>query len=191
MNSNNFIKILIAIPIIVFIISCNDDTSPPPPIIPNEEELITTLNYTLISQSGDDTVVLSFQDLDGDGGNAPKVSTGELLRNTSYNGSITLLNEQESPAENITLEIEEEALEHQFFFSSNSDSLSMQYADQDSLGNPIGLLSTLMTKGPDATKINIILRHEPNKKGLGVSDGDITNAGGETDIEVSFDITIK
>ena len=54
-----------------------------------------------------------------------------------------------------------------------------------------GLLSTLMTKGPDAAKINIILRHEPNKKGLGVSDGDITNAGGETDIEVSFDITIK
>ena len=34
-------------------------------IIPNEEELITTLNYTLVSQSTSDTVLLSFVDLDG------------------------------------------------------------------------------------------------------------------------------
>ncbi|HBK71516.1 MAG TPA: type 1 periplasmic binding fold superfamily protein, partial [Flavobacteriaceae bacterium] len=36
-----------------------------------------------------------------------------------------------------------------------------------------------------------ILRHEPNKSASGVSDGDITNAGGETDIEVIFNITVQ
>jgi hypothetical protein len=35
------------------------------------------------------------------------------------------------------------------------------------------------------------LRHEPNKDALNVASGEITNAGGETDIEVSFPVTIK
>ena len=40
----------------------------------NEEELITTLVYTLTSNSGQ-MVVMSFKDLDGDGGSAPLVTT--------------------------------------------------------------------------------------------------------------------
>ena len=34
-----------------------------------------------------------------------------------YSGSIVLLNETEDPAENMTLEIEAESLEHQFFYT--------------------------------------------------------------------------
>ena len=37
----------------------------------------------------------------------------------------------------------------------------------------------------------ITLRHEPAKTATGVSGGDITNAGGETDIEVVFDVTVE
>ena len=36
-----------------------------------------------------------------------------------------------------------------------------------------------------------MLRHEPDKSAAGVSSGDITNAGGETDIEVSFNVIIE
>jgi hypothetical protein len=39
--------------------------------------------------------------------------------------------------------------------------------------------------------LKITLRHEPNKKASGVVGGSITNAGGETDIEVSFDVEVK
>ena len=35
------------------------------------------------------------------------------------------------------------------------------------------------------------LRHEPAKDASGVAAGDITNAGGETDIEVTFDVTVE
>jgi len=37
----------------------------------------------------------------------------------------------------------------------------------------------------------VTLRHQPDKGAIGVSDGDITNAGGETDIEVLFDVIIE
>ena len=86
------------------------------PVIPNEEEVITTLNYTLIPSDGGTPVVLSFQDLDGDGGDPPVITGGTLAMNTTYNGSLELLNETETPPGDITEEVEEEADEHQFFF---------------------------------------------------------------------------
>ena len=42
--------------------SCSDDDDTPEPV--NEEEVITTLTVTL--DSGSDTVVMQYQDLDGD-----------------------------------------------------------------------------------------------------------------------------
>jgi len=103
------IKLLLALGVfsMLFITSCEKD-EPEDPIIPNEEEVITTLNFTLTPDGGGTPVVLSFQDLDGDGGNAPTISEGTLDNNTIYNGSLELLNELEDPAEDITLEGAEE-----------------------------------------------------------------------------------
>ena len=61
--------------------SCDKD-----PEVPNEEELITTLIYTLTPHVGGAPVVFSFQDLDGDGGQAPVIIEGDLMANTIYNG---------------------------------------------------------------------------------------------------------
>ena len=36
-----------------------------------------------------------------------------------------------------------------------------------------------------------LLRHKPNKSGNGVQSGDITNAGGETDIVVTFELDVQ
>lgn len=169
------------------LISCEKDD----PVIPNEEEVITTLNYVLTSTTDQSMVTFSFQDLDGDGGDTPVVSTGTLNANTTYIGEVTLLNEQESPAENITLEVEEEADEHQFFYTSSVSGLSIAYADQDADGNPVGIETMLTTGDAGTGTLTIILRHEPNKSGSGVSSGDITNAGGESDIEVTFNVTVQ
>ncbi len=175
---------LFASALLVFVFTSCD----PEPEVPNEEELITTVEYTLTS--GAETVVLRFEDLDGDGPNDPVITGGSLTSNTSYSGSMTLLNEAETPAEDITTEIEEEDTEHQFFFSSTVTGLSIDYADTDDDGNPVGLQSTLTTGSAGGGSITIILRHEPAKSADGVADGDITNAGGETDIEVTFPIEV-
>ena len=104
MKINYFL--FLALPLLLT--SCDKDD----PVIPNEEELITTVNYTLTSSDGQDVVLLSFVDLDGDGENQPTIMGGTLSANTVYTGSIELLNEAESPAEDITEEVQEEDDEH-------------------------------------------------------------------------------
>ena len=106
--------------------------------------------------------------------------------------SAGVAHELNNPAEDISEEIEEEALEHQFFFQSSIQDLIIAYADVDALGtNPIGLQSTLTTGGVGSGSITITLKHEPLKDAPGVSDGDISEAGGETDIAVTFPIDVQ
>jgi len=167
--------------------SCNDDDDMGPE---NPEELITTLTFSLASVDGQ-TAVFNFQDLDGDGGDAPTITTENLAANTTYTGIITLLNEAETPIENITEEVAEEDDEHQMFFTVDGADLAVAYLDQDDNGNPLGLTTTITTGTTGGGTMTVTLRHEPNKSADGVSDGDITNAGGETDIEVEFPITIE
>ncbi len=176
--------------LLLFISSCEKD-EPKDPVIPNEEEVITTLTYTLTPSAGGTPIVFSFQDLDGDFGNQPTVSEDTLSSQTTYTGSIQLLNELESPAEDITLEVSAEANEHQFFFQSSTSDLSVSYNDADGNSNPVGIITTLTTTTTGASTLTITLKHKPNKGALGVKDGDITNAGGETDIEVTFNVVVQ
>jgi hypothetical protein len=170
--------------------SCDKD-----PAVPNEEELITTVIYTLTPVSSGGLVTYSFRDIDGDGGNAPIISTiGELKSGTSYNGALSILNEAENPAENITVEIEEEDEDHQLFFAASGGAegkMNITYDDKDANNQPLGLKTKVSTTTAGTGKLKITLRHLPNKSASGVSAGNITNAGGETDIEVNFDVVIK
>lgn len=161
------------------------------PVDPEEGELITTVTYTLTPNGGGTPVVLSFQDLDGDGGDPATITGGTLVANETYSGRLALMNESESPAEDITAEIQEEDEDHQFFFESAVNGLMVAYADQDDDGNPIGLNTTLTTGAGGSGTLKITLRHKPEKTASGVADGDITNAGGESDIEVTFSVDVQ
>ncbi|MGY5351237.1 type 1 periplasmic binding fold superfamily protein [Wenyingzhuangia sp. IMCC45533] len=168
------------------IVSCKKDD----PEEFSEPELITTLNYTLTPQGGGAVVKLKYFDADGEGTAEPVITDGSLVAGITYDGVITVLNETEDPAEDITEEIasDEGKLEHQFFFTPPSGS-KVEYADTDSEGKPVGLSTTLTTldtySGGD---LEIILIHEPNKSAEGVAENDITNAGGEADITVDFNL---
>ncbi len=166
--------------------SCEKD-----PDIPNEEELITTLIYTLTPAGGGAPVVFTWRDLDGDGGNPPVITGGNLAANTTYNGVIKLLDETKTPPEDITEEVEEEGEEHQFFFQTTVPGLTVAYTDTDKDGRPIGIESRLTTTAVGSGSLTIILRHQPNKAAAGVSMGNIANAGGETDIEVTFNVNVQ
>jgi hypothetical protein len=102
-----------------------------------------------------------------------------------------MLNETVTPPENITEEVEEEGEEHQFFFQVSTAELDITYDDQDANGLPIGIDTNAITAGAGTGSLIITLRHEPNKTADGVSDGQIANAGGETDIEVTFEVVIE
>jgi hypothetical protein len=188
---NKTISILaLSIFILTVFSSCDKD-----PEVPNEEELITSVSYTLTPVSTGEKVILTFKDIDGDGGNAPVInSTSNLKTGTTYTGVLNILNESENPAENITSEIEEEDEDHQLFFAVSGGAESkmiISYDDKDANNQPVGLKTKVSTTGTGTGKLKITLRHLPNKSASGVSAGNITNAGGETDIEVNFDVVIK
>ena len=189
MKKNNLL-IAIGMLSMLFITSCKKEELTDP-IIPNQEEVITTLNFTLTPNGGGTPIVLSFQDLDGDGGNSPTIIGGVLEANTSYTGELELLNELESPAGDITEEVEAEAVDHQFFYQTTVNGVNISYDDMDANGNPIGLSTVVTTTGASSGEITVVLRHEPNKTASGVSTGDILNAGGETDIEVVFNVEVQ
>ncbi len=171
--------------------SCSDDDNPVPV---NEEELITTVRLVLEPANTGSQVVFQSVDLDADGPNPPdNTITGTLVAGVTYTGTIQFLNEIESPAENITVEVLEEADEHQVFYTVTGNSGSVfTYNDMDEDGNPIGV-NVSFNSGVAGTgnSLTITLRHEPNKAADGVSDGNITNAGGETDIETTFTFDVN
>lgn len=178
---SNFKYLLVGL-LSVVIISCSKDDDSPEPI--NEEEVITTM--TVVLNPGN--ITLKSQDLDGDGPNAPNVTvSGNLSANTTYTGSVTFLNELESPAEDITEEVEEEDDEHQVIFVSSGVALSVSDLNTDGNGNDLGTQFSLSTAAAGSGTLRIVLRHEPTKP----NDGTLAGAGGETDIDVSFNVTVE
>ena len=162
----------------------NDDTNP---VV--DQEVITTLTATFVPQGGGENVVLTYRDLNGTPVITPSV--GQFQAGVTYEGSLELLNELVSPVDNITLEIEEKDIEHQFFFTTNNSIGTFNYVDFDVNGKPIGLEFLFQVNNVSTTgNLTIILRHDLDKNGAGVSSGNITNAGGETDIEVVFPIQV-
>ena len=165
---------------------CNTEDPEPE----NEEELITTLEMTFSPVGGGNDVVFSVYDEDGDGPIEPVYTNGTLAANTDYNVAIEVRNDVEN--EDITAEIIEEDEEHQFFFETAvSLFLEFSYEDADDNGDPIGLSTIFYAQEPSNGTLTVTLRHEPNKSAEGARNGDPSNAGGETDIQATFDVVIE
>lgn len=181
-------RFLAAILIALTFTACGNDDAP---VLINEDEVITTVTATFTPQGGGTSITLTSRDLDGDGPDAPVVTvSGPFTVSTIYNGQITFLNELATPADNITEEVEEEGTEHQVFIQQNGLG-TVTYSDEDPDGNPVGLAFTFSATNQPATgNITVTLRHQPNKNAAGVAGGDITNAGGSTDAEVTFPVVV-
>ena len=170
----------------ILLASCSKDNETPEAV--NEEELITTLKVTLVPVSEGNTIVLTTRDLDGDGPNEPVVTvSSNLTAGVTYNGTIELLDETKSPADNITEEVEEEADEHQFFYTIGSGlDVTATATNLDSEGNLLGTEFELTANTASSGSLTFTLRHEPTKPNDGLS-----SAGGETDITATFSITVE
>ena len=173
--------------------SNDDDNNPPPPV--NEEELITTVTAIFTPEGGGSAITLQYKDLDGEGANAPVITVSSpFAKNKTYNGAVTFKNELANPAEDITPEIVEEGVDHQLFYQKtgtlNAFSYGIASSNFDTNGKPVGLQSVFVTTGEASGTLTISLRHTPDKNASNVSAGDITNAGGSTDAEVTFLISV-
>lgn len=188
---------------ISFLSSCKQD-DPKPENIP---EAITKATLTFTSDGGA-PVIVTATDPDGDGPK-PRVLSGpiSLAKNTSYTLTVTLINELAKPTDpeyNVTDEVEEEADEHIFFFEWTNNTFSnptgngnidnrtdpVNYNDKDTKNLPLGLSTAWTTanvaSGIIAGTFNIVLKHQPDLKSATSKSTD-----GESDLDVTFDLTVR
>ena len=162
---------------------------------PGEVELITTLKITLTPRGGGAPLTVQFQDLDGEGGNEPVLDKIVVDAGTVYDGEIQELNELESPPEDITEEVKEEAEAHQLFFQTlgGFSPATVAYADKESdyvtnsgVDHPVGLKFTLTVP---ANAGNGQFRVSQSHYDAGPKDG--VTPSDETDIEVTFVVEVR
>lgn len=173
------------IPFVAFSMCLNSCADDPKPV--NQEELITTVVVELTpSVPGTPTVILRYFDEDGIGTIDPVVTVNHPLNSeVEYTGEVQFLNESISPAENITEEIVEEANDHLVCYTIEGAGLEIESVDSDDNARPIGLSTLWSSLTPSTGTITLTLRHQPGTK-TGVCPGP-----GESDVEVSFPITIQ
>jgi hypothetical protein len=160
-----------------------------------EQEFITKVTIRLEEQGSQNVVNIVWSDPNGDG-IGDFLGTANIRSNRTYKGSIELLNELTTDPDerNVTEEVEEEADEHQFFytFSNNLAPFAVvTITDRDSRGLPVGLEFDLVTAAlPGGTasltgSLNIVLSHYTTITKAG------TNPGNEEDINISAPISIS
>ncbi|MBA3821292.1 MAG: hypothetical protein H0X17_20585 [Deltaproteobacteria bacterium] len=179
-----------------------------PAEVPDPGELITTVTLTLTPPGGT-PIMASFDDPDGDGGAPPVIDPITLVAGTTYATSVRFLNMLETPPEDITTEVADEADQHQVFFTGTAVNgpasnqpgapLTHAYADRDVNDLPIGLASTITATAAGSGTLIITLRHLPpldaaptktSELDAQVQAGGFSAIAGGTDAQVTFPVTV-
>ncbi len=163
------------------------DKNPDDPGEENSAEVITTLRLRFTDSSNTSvTTTFSFEDPDGDGGNAPVVFDDITLdSNSAYDVTLELLDESDpGNVVDLTSEINAERTEHIFCYTVDGADVVVELSDSDG-SFPVGLTSTWRTGASGSGTVRVVLKHQPD----GLKDG--TCSPGETDIDVTFDTVIQ
>jgi len=175
----------------------------------HEHEVMTTVVLTFTSQADGTALEYIWADVENDGD--PVIDDVFLAEATDYEVGVQLWNELEDPMEDVTPEIQDEADEHQVFFTGdavegpatgeNADAILLHdYADEDANGLPLGLLNTVSTLGHGTGDLVVTLRHMPPEndqaiKVEGLADTVATEGfgaiGGANDVSVTFAVEVE
>ncbi len=189
MKKIRLIRPILLLPIltVALIVSCKEES----PVLSNPVEVINMITVTLSPVGGGEPAFWSYSDPDGPGGDGPEVIWEPLKPFTIYIGEIRLFDASVTPPVEITEEIKAEADVHQFFYDFRDVASSFKYLDFDDNGYPLGFEIEFIAYEYGEGLLNINLVHLAEKDIPGVSDGDITNAGGYTDLDMNFLVRIK
>lgn len=157
----------------------------------NEEEVITTMNLYFTPDTGGATLLYSFDDADGPGGNSPVQSEILLEANKVYNVRMELLNRTVSPADTITNEVAEEAEAHRFYYTvSPGNNIVVSNLDNDANAVPLGINSRWSTGSAGTGTITITLRHYPGTPPDKQSADPVNSPKSSTDVSIVYSTSI-
>lgn len=185
-NMKSFpIQLVLILALVLTFVGCNKKEEPAPE---DENELITTVRLKFTENGTTNTQTFEWKDLDGDGGNAPTVTSVILRSSRTYKLNVEFWDES-STAINKTTEILSEADEHLVVITPSPSSLFTYTAtDKDSRNFPIGLTGTAVTGFTNMGTLRVQLRHQPPVNGQPVKNGTATI--GSDDVNVTFSLTV-
>lgn len=159
----------------------------------NEQEVFTTarLTYSNNADASDKPeATIKFKDGFGHGDVLEKNETIKLKAGTTYSVELIFLDETRNPAEVMSEEVEEEGEAHQIFYTPAGADLTVAYADKDGNNRPIGLKTTQTSGTAGSGTLKVTLKHQ--QEGATLLKNDTSNIDtGETDVEVTFNVTIQ
>jgi hypothetical protein len=173
-----------------------DATNPP---ITNTQEQITTVILNGYNQQ--DPTNLSYQfsvkweDLDGNGGNSPRIDSLLLDTGIQYHATVLLLDKTKTPWDTISNEVAEKKNIHQFFYTPSETltgkvKITILDYDNNTPSLPVGLTFSLNTQSasgfqtPLEGSLKMVLSHY---------DGIPKTAAPspESDIDIRFPVVLK
>ncbi len=178
---------------VAMLASCSDDDNTPDPV--DEEEAITKLVLTFVNQADDtDTVVLTWDDADGDEevDAGEKTVVGEFSTSEVYDAEIGLFNEDEDFLDEDIL-ANQASIDAHFFTYATTLGFTMERAGNDdtrSDNNKLGV-KTIWTAGSTGGTGSITIQLFHESPTVDDSNGFGTAAGTDTDIDIFFDVTIS
>lgn len=160
------------------------------PAIPVEQELVTTVKL-LVTDNGGFKQTFTYKVENGVGATTPGTVTKDevvLAPSKEYNVEVQLWNDKKTPAENITEEVIAESSAHLFLYESKpAGLLTFSNGNKDAANMPFNQRIVVKTGAADTGELGVVLKHNPtNKAALNAAD-----AGGETDVDVTFPVKLQ
>ncbi len=159
----------------------------------HEEEVITTVRLVITNNAGFNKT-FSYKVDNGFNSSSPATPVIDdvvLDANTTYNVDVQVWNESETPAEDITEEVKEEGADHLFLLESSpstgAGSIGFSNGSKDANGDALNQTLDFTTGDAGTGQLTVTLKHEPTDK----SATDPPGAGGETDAQAIFPVTIQ
>lgn len=183
MKKYSIFSLVFALWILLWVASCKPDQ----PVDPNEEEVITKVQLSFSdSATGAVAFVAQYSDPDGAGGAAPtRFDSIRLDSGKTYNVSIALYDESDPlNVDNITDEVQAEANQHLFCYTSSTPNVVVTRTDSDGTF-PIGITTKWRAGNPANGTMVVELRHQPD----GQKDGTCTP--GATDVQLTFQLYVN
>lgn len=196
---NTFNKLTIALAASTLIITAceKENIDATKPQDNNAQELITTvvLNGYNVNNPSLNQISVKWEDLDGDGGNAPIIDTLQLDSGITYRVNVLMLDKTKTPFDTISNEVLKEANEHQLFYTLSSnlnDKLNITRLDNDNNNPPLPLglairiapTSIMPSSIPIIGSLNVKLSHYDGVPKT-------TSPSAESDIDINFPIKLK
>ena len=204
-NAISYIKRIGVIPVVaagLILVGCKKDDEDPHH--EHDHEVFTDVKLIFTNtEDSKDVVEATAQDPDGEGVKQLEVKSAiNLDTSKSYTLTFEIMNNLESPGEDIGAEIKEEDNEHQVFFSFSEGAFSnplgngnidkasdpIDYNDEDENGHVVGLSTTWETSSTPLEKgtFTVQLQHQPDVKTATSSVED-----GDADFVLRFELNIN